>query len=198
MYRRIIPFLPLMLGLAWALFSCNSNRKEKEADETAGPISVSQLSAPFAQSFDQLLQSYFELKDAFVEADTVKANAAAASLLLNTQNLKIAELQDTSGTIRETAQVFASTISGSAQALVGEQNIDDKRRELSMISDALWNLIRTVRYEDTKLYYQYCPMAFDNAGAYWISQSSDVKNPYFGEKMVTCGEAIDSLDYGKQ
>lgn len=197
MYRPLVPLSLLILCLL-AILSCNSNRKEQKVDEKAAPITVSQLSASFTGSYEKLLQSYLELKDALVQSDTVKANAAAASLLLNTENLKVSDLQDTSGTIKETAGVFVSTISGSASALLGEMNIDDKRRELNMISDALWNLTRTVRYDGSKLYYQYCPMAFDNAGAYWVSKSGEIRNPYFGDKMLTCGEVTDSLDYGKR
>jgi Cu(I)/Ag(I) efflux system membrane fusion protein len=40
-------------------------------------------------------------------------------------------------------------------------------------------------------------MAFDNKGAYWLSNVSEIKNPYFGEKMLTCGSVQDSLYYGK-
>ena len=38
------------------------------------------------------------------------------------------------------------------------------------------------------LYIQYCPMANSNRGATWISQFNDIKNPYFGNAMLSCGE----------
>jgi Cu(I)/Ag(I) efflux system membrane fusion protein len=38
-------------------------------------------------------------------------------------------------------------------------------------------------------------MAFNDAGAYWLSKTSDIKNPYFGKKMLICGEVKDSLDF---
>ena len=38
------------------------------------------------------------------------------------------------------------------------------------------------------IYYQYCPMARDNKGAYWLSAVEEIKNPYFGDAMLTCGE----------
>ncbi|MDX1464036.1 MAG: DUF3347 domain-containing protein [Marinirhabdus sp.] len=37
------------------------------------------------------------------------------------------------------------------------------------------------------IYKQYCPMAFNNNGASWLSSSSDIMNPYFGDKMLRCG-----------
>jgi hypothetical protein len=43
------------------------------------------------------------------------------------------------------------------------------------------------------VYYQFCPMAFDNKGAYWISKTEDVRNPYFGLKMLSCGEIVQEI-----
>ena len=36
-------------------------------------------------------------------------------------------------------------------------------------------------------------MAFDNQGAYWLSNAKQIRNPYFGEKMLTCGEVKEKL-----
>jgi hypothetical protein len=64
-----------------------------------------------------------------------------------------------------------------------------------MISDNLYNLIRTVKYDREVAYYQFCPMAFNDQGAYWLSRESDIKNPYFGSTMLTCGETRETLDF---
>ena len=37
------------------------------------------------------------------------------------------------------------------------------------------------------LYHDLCPMAFDDQGAYWLSESKEIRNPYFGDKMLKCG-----------
>jgi Cu(I)/Ag(I) efflux system membrane fusion protein len=64
-----------------------------------------------------------------------------------------------------------------------------------MISDNIYDLVRSVRYDQQIVYHQYCPMAFNDAGAYWLSNTSDIENPYFGKKMLTCGEIKDSVDF---
>jgi Cu(I)/Ag(I) efflux system membrane fusion protein len=45
------------------------------------------------------------------------------------------------------------------------------------------------------VYYQFCPMANNNKGAYWLSESKVIRNPYFGEKMINCGETKEILNY---
>ncbi|MGV6814480.1 MAG: efflux RND transporter periplasmic adaptor subunit [Phycisphaerales bacterium] len=38
------------------------------------------------------------------------------------------------------------------------------------------------------LYTAFCPMAFDFKGAKWIQRGTDIRNPYFGSEMLTCGD----------
>ncbi len=199
MGKRAITLI-LVLVAIFVIFKFCNNKPEKNVmpEERQAPLSIGQNSGAFNQSFTALLTSYYSLKDALVASDTVKANAAAASLIKNADSLKVNEIQgDTSGMIKETATVFAQTIGTSGNALTAEKGIEDKRKEFEMITDALWSLTRTVQYDGEKVYYQYCPMAFDNKGAYWLSNSREIRNPYFGDKMLKCGEVADSLDYSK-
>jgi Cu(I)/Ag(I) efflux system membrane fusion protein len=93
------------------------------------------------------------------------------------------------------ANSYVQTVSSEAKALVGEKGLEAKRKSFQMISDAMYDLVRTVRYDKETVYHQFCPMAFDNAGAHWLSSTADIKNPYFGKKMLTCGEVKDSIDF---
>jgi len=169
-------------------------------------LATSRNSEAFNESFEKLLNSYFSLKDAIADYDTLKANAVAKEMIGFADSLKIDEIKgDSTGDIRKTAADFAGTISGSAKGLRGETDLTKKKREFQMISEGLYNLVRTVRYDRQKLYHQHCPMAFnDNEEAYWISNSNKIDNPYLGRKhpkykgtMTTCGDITDSLDFSK-
>jgi hypothetical protein len=181
-------------------FFCNSDDKssDKAADTKQQPLSISQNTDAFNQSFTQLLNAYNNLKDALVASDTGKASAAALTLKTAADSLKMNEIKgDSTGDIKLTAQTFTGTITGSAQALAAEKELKNKRKEFEMIADAMWNLTRTVRYTGQKLYWEFCPMAFDNKGAYWMSFEREIKNPYFGSEMLNCGSVEDSIDYSK-
>lgn len=178
---------------AWLLFF---KKKAGPAEEKQKPLTIQENSGSFNQSYASLLDAYYQVKDALVASDTAKASAAGRQLATAADSLKVSEIQgDSSGKLKEVAKVFAGTISGSAQGLAGEQGIDGKRKEFEMIADAIWNLTRAVRYGGQKVYWQYCPMAFNNKGAYWLSNERDIKNPYFGAQMLECGSTEDSLDY---
>jgi hypothetical protein len=180
-------------------FFCNSDDKSADkVPEKQQPLSISQNTDVFNQSFTQLLSAYNDLKNALVASDTGKASAAALAMRSAADSLKVNEIKgDSTGAIKETALSFASTITGSAQALAAEKELKNKRKEFEMIADAMWNLTRTVRYSGQKLYWEFCPMAFDNKGAYWMSFEREIRNPYFGSEMLTCGSVEDSLDYSK-
>jgi hypothetical protein len=44
-----------------------------------------------------------------------------------------------------------------------------------------------------KLYQDYCPMYNDGKGAIWISETKEIKNPFYGSQMLTCGSLKKTL-----
>lgn len=199
--RKAWIYLPVMV-----LIACGGKDQKAENPEPAAapPLAKSQNSDAFNASFRQLLDNYFNLKDALVRSkDSSKTtpavidpavNTAAAALITTADSLKLKELKADEAIV-STAQSYAQGIASEAKALTGEPNLETKRKSFQMISGQLYDLIRTVRYDREIFYHDYCPMAFNNEGAEWLSRSPDIKNPYFGPKMLTCGEVKDSLDF---
>ncbi len=194
--KKVLLFVVVVAVGAFVAYQLFDNKDETPAGEEPKGLTVGKQSGDFRQSLDTLMAAYFSLKDALVKSDTVSANNAAMQLAVAADSLNAEGIEgDSTGVIKETAKNFAGTIQGSAHALSLEQGLNEKRLEFEMISDALWSLARTVKYQGSKVYYQFCPMAFDNRGAYWISQNSEIRNPYFGDKMLTCGSNRDSISY---
>ncbi len=189
------------------LTACGSG-EDKPAEVIVPEQPIASKNTPaFNESFEKLLNAYISVKDALVEYDTAKANAAALVLEQAADSLKITEIKgDTTGTIQQVAKDFAGTIVGSCKGLVGETDLTKKKREFQMISEAMYNLVRTVKYDKQIIYHQSCPMAFnDEEEAAWISTSNKIVNPYLGSKhpkykegMLHCGEVKDSIDFRKQ
>jgi hypothetical protein len=200
MNKRVLFFSLLIIGIFVVFKFCSSKPEPvKVPEEKSVPLSISQNSGSFNESFSNLLQSYYSLKNAFINADTSKAHSAAMQLMQHADSLNIGELKgDSSGMISETAKYFAATISGSAKNIANANNTDDKLREFNMITDALWSLTRTVKYNGQKVYYQFCPLAFDNTGGYWLSDKIDSGNPYMAQQGKDCSQVNDSLDYSRK
>lgn len=193
--KRIIAIVLILAVLAMVGYRFFINKDEEPLSNTTRPIELKKNSDAFTQSFDQLLEKYYALKESFVIADTVQVNKAAADLMVAADSLQLSELKgDSTGLIAETAKSFTGSMSTSGDALRQEADIEAKRKEFEIISDALWSLVRTVNYDGSQVYYQFCPMAFNDKGAYWLSNTPQIRNPYFGDKMLTCGSTQDSLN----
>lgn len=172
-------------------------------DQTPPP---SVHSASFNGTYGKLLVSYYALKDALVEYDTMKANAAAQALAGNTASLPTdTNVNDTANTAKQTVEGHLAAIRTAAAGFSAEPDLEQKKRKFQTISDALYNLVRLVKYDGQKVYRQHCPMAFkDEEEAYWLSSSNTVVNPYLGKKhpkyksgMAGCGDVADSLGYNR-
>ncbi|MBX2925766.1 MAG: DUF3347 domain-containing protein [Chitinophagaceae bacterium] len=177
--------------------ACNGGGgKSSETEEVPVEVKpVSVLSDAFNTSFEDILNNYYALRDALVADDTAAANESATRLIAASDGLKLEELKaaDTNNVVIPTAQTYTGGISSESRGLLGEANIEAKRKSFQMISGNLFDLARTVRYTKAKIYLLTCPMAFDNAGADWLSAATEIKNPYFGSKMLTCGSVKDSV-----
>ena len=180
--------------------------KEKPVAESADQsLAISKNSNALNARFFTLLENYYAVKDALVEWDTARANQAALKLGAYTDSLPFKEIKADSSIIA-TAENFAGSISNETKGLILETGIEQKRRSFNMLTDEVYNLIRTVRYDGAVVYHVRCPMAFnDSEEAYWLSASSQIQNPYLGkkhpkynEKMVGCGEIVDSVDFVKK
>jgi membrane fusion protein, copper/silver efflux system len=81
-----------------------------------------------------------------------------------------------------------------AEAVAAAGEIKDRRAAFQPLSDRLIALIREHGTDAVgNAYVVHCPMAFGNTGGDWISAKPEVLNPYFGDRMLTCGTVTDTL-----
>jgi hypothetical protein len=131
---------------------------------------------------DMLVANYLELKDALVADNKDGAAKVGAKMVSNFNSFDTSsfssdqqkELKD----IVEDAKEHAEHISKSP--------IDHQREHFDVLSKDMIDLITITGTEKT-LYQDFCPMYNNNKGAQWLSADKEIKNPYYGSKMMTCG-----------
>lgn len=79
-----------------------------------------------------------------------------------------------------------------------DTTIYNKRAKFALLSTKLYTCMKALHFDGAVLYYQYCPMALADKGAYWLNGDSTITNPYFGSRMLTCGVVKDSINFTKQ
>ena len=138
----------------------------------------------FTESLNRLLESYLELKDFLVQSNYKDAVKLSGSLLNNINKIKSIP----SGMDAEDWWNFQkNSLKQSLKMLQSAKDLETNRKEFETLSDLLIETFIVFGNAD-KLYVQYCPMAFNDKGAHWISREEEILNPYFGDKMLRCGE----------
>ncbi|PJE46914.1 MAG: hypothetical protein CUR34_05120 [Sediminibacterium sp.] len=183
-------FLVSLIGL---LVACGTNPPKEEIQANLQNVNgVSINSDQFNSQFKQFLHSYYDLKDAFIKEEMVAINATADSLAKQINQILIKELK--SDSTQKAAQILIESIKAELIGLKGETDIEEKRKAFQMIGEQLLVLIQTVQYDNEIIYSQFCPMAMNDNGATWLSNSADIKNPYLPKTMLECGEVKDTLN----
>jgi hypothetical protein len=194
-----IVFLAIIVFGAWWLFF----KTDKPADllntheETTV---VKKHSEAFNSSITNAINSYLDMENAFVEADTINVKSNATKFISAIDSIKTDEFQKGDAQIFGAIQQQLSDIKANTTPILQETDITQMRQDFRMVSENLYPFLKTIGYEGQKLYWQNCPMAFGENEANWLSNTSEIINPYLGKNhpeykstMLHCGENKDSI-----
>ncbi len=181
----------------FTLAACNNGGTGAETTATAeapvarGPVS-SKLGETGTTRLMDVVGKYYELKNALVATNAPLADKAAAQLLIAADSLQSFLKQDSTNTNLLT---YTDTIVTQSKVITSmmDETCEKKRIAFDIISTSVYALLKQVDIKNAGIYHAYCPMAFNDRGAYWLSAESEIKNPYFGKKMMECGEVTDSF-----
>jgi hypothetical protein len=203
--RKFILLILIFIVAGLLAYRLLSDKKTSQAPPPDQALRISKNSSAFDQAFDAMMSSYFALKDALVDWDTLKADQAAEQVAAKADSLPVKTVKADSAIVL-TAESLAASIDGEAKDLTGEKGIDGRRVSFNRLTGYLYDLIRTVKYDGQTIYHIRCPMAFgDSSEGFWLSNTAAIINPYlgkkhptYGAKMLGCGEVTDSLDFAKK
>jgi len=156
------------------------------------------VSEKFKSQLTDLTRRYFDLKNALVKSDftATKNNSVKVSQSLKSVDMKL--LDDNAHNVWMEQE---KQLSKSIELISKAKDIEEQRKYFENLSDALIESAELFGLTIDMVYVQFCPMAFDDKGAYWLSESDKILNPYFGDLMLTCGEVtkkISSVDSYKE
>jgi hypothetical protein len=137
----------------------------------------------------EVYASYFTLKDALVKSDGVAAAAASAGLV---KALKVVPMDKMEHSVHMVWMKNLPALQEDAEHIADTKNIKHQRDHFVTLSDALYTVSKAFEPGET-MYYQHCPMYNNGKGANWLSLDKEVKNPYYGSKMLSCGSTTETL-----
>lgn len=138
----------------------------------------------------EIVSNYLQLKNAFTKDNTNDAATAGKALETSLKNFDksslTAEQKKTFEDIESDAVEHAEHIGANAGKLAHQ------REHFDMLSKDVYDLVKAFGAGQT-LYKDFCPMYNDNKGAIWLSETKEIKNPYLGKAMPTCGTMKEEL-----
>lgn len=192
--------LLILLLTALALTQCGQKKQTQEqstpppaAADTAQVSTVApqfDVAVAFRQQLSAFFKAYVSLKDALVASDQTQVNnyTKAAG-----QTLKSVDMNLLSGPAHHDWMTYAAGLESSLSSIQNAGDLEAQRAAFSTLSDHLYKSIKAYGLEGSTAYYDFCPMAFNNKGGYWLSDQQPIRNPYFGDQMLTCGSIRETL-----
>ena len=172
-----------------SMMNQNVNIKPQNAETPAIPDFTANTPDNFKAQLSSLSNKYLLLKNAFVETDAAVAKTAATTFLQELENVDMTLVK---GKAHQYWMQQLAAFQGHGKKITTLDEVEIQRQQFDFLSDAMINSVIAFGTKN-KLFVQFCPMAFDNKGADWISDVGEVRNPFFGDKMMKCGLVTDTL-----
>ncbi|KQR67564.1 DUF3347 domain-containing protein [Pedobacter sp. Leaf176] len=169
-----------ILGVAvlTALMACNQSENKTIENKDSNQVDSSKNTSVVIkdQKKSEIFSQYEDLKNALVNSDSSEAQKSA---------IKLEKSLATYEGCESTASI--------ARKISETTNIVSQRKEFTALSMDLIAFIKSGEIEKGTVYVQHCPMANKGDGGDWLSIEKDIKNPYYGKEMLTCGRVVEEI-----
>lgn len=194
--KKIIFVFAVIAITASACNSGNNNteKNEKQVDTTVNNNSSTQSSSNSDTKVDgsmkEMVTQYLLMKNALAN-DNGKDAASAGKAFVESmakmdKNSLTGDKKKKWDDISDDAKEMAEHIGDNAN------KIEHQREHFDMLSTDMYDMVKTFGAGQT-LYKDFCPMYNDKKGAIWLSEVKEIKNPYLGKKMPTCGSMKEEI-----
>ncbi len=161
--------------IAIAFTSCGDEVK-KQTVEINTPKEIKKAEKKTADVADQ----------DFIDGMTGKVWHNYLEIKMALTNADAGTVKDVAGEMAEAFSEERAEMKSLAKEMAATDDIEKQRELFAQFTDRAGPM-----FEDALsggiIYKKFCPMAFNNKGAYWYADVEGISNPYFGAKMPNCG-----------
>lgn len=172
-----------------------SSEEMENMESTRQPSKVQEIhnyNAPkqFKKQLTAFFDQYIKLKDAMVASDAEKTSSEAKKTLMALENTDMALLKGD-------AHLFwmknIDKMKSALNTISKSEDLEVQRAAFVEFNPIIFNKIKVFGLDGKTVYYQFCPMANNDKGAFWLSTEENIRNPYYGDMMLECGEVKETL-----
>ncbi|MBD3748856.1 MAG: DUF3347 domain-containing protein [Sphingobacteriales bacterium] len=160
-----------------SFFACSNNtNKTADAQSNNKQTELNSTSPKFENAkLNEIYTQYISLKTALVNDHAEEANTSAKMLYNAIENSQLNDVLPI------------------AKQMVEAPDLTVKRAHLDELSNILATHFKNEKITSGVIYKQFCPMANDGKGGFWLANEAEIQNPYYGQKMSTCGSVEEEI-----
>lgn len=179
----------------------HDNSKSGDSQEMAGTnmpeskttdLDKMNVSIDFIIQLNNVFDKYLNLKNSLVHDDSKKALLDSRDLqeILSKVDMKLLAGDD-----QMKWTEISANLTKSLSEFGASTELEQQRKAFQTISNNLYSAVKSFGLMGKTAYYQFCPMYDNNKGGYWLSETKEIRNPYYGKEMISCGETRESLKF---
>ncbi len=171
----------------------NNQSNNLTSEDISKPVESTpiKINDEIKQSLQSIYDIYFALKDALTKDNFSIAKDKIKDLGITIEKINMNIFKGSAHEIwmKNYAQLINQT-----KHSEHIKDINELRKAFESISEAMISLTNTFHPLEANSFVQFCPMAFDNKGAKWLSKEKNIVNPYFGASMIKCGKVQEVIN----
>lgn len=147
----------------------------------------------FKKQLGEIFIASVAMTDNLVDSDAAKTKGSAVQVKSAIEKVDMKLLR---GEAHINWMRYLKDLNESIDIIAGSDDLKVQRNAFATFSQVLYASLKSFGITGIDaIYYQYCPMALSDQGAYWLSASKEIRNPYFGEMMLKCGSTKETLEF---
>jgi len=163
--------------------------KNEHSNHLRGTANPANEAAQNISQFKAVFDNYFSIKDALISSN---AGTSATKAISMTAAIEAVDMDKLSTEEHNAWMSVTKDLTHSAETISKSKDVQKQREAFTSLSENMYELAK-VSKQAVPVYYQHCPMANNGKGANWLSKESAIKNPYYGNKMLTCGSVTETI-----
>ena len=165
-------------------------KMDMSSDTERAMIEQVKVDPKFVKQLTVFYETYLKMNEAFIASDAAKVNAEAKNIAKALGNVEMELLK---GDAHMAWMDQLNVMKPALETIGNSDNLEKQRLEYATFNQAFYKSLKMFGLDNDTAYYQYCPMANDDQGAFWLSKTKEIRNPYFGDMMLNCGETKETI-----
>lgn len=151
-----------------------------------------EVSIDFQNQLSEVYNATLKLTDSFISGDAEKISNSSSIVKETLGKVDMSLLK--SSEAHMDWMMNLKVMNAALDQISSTEDIKDQRTAYASFNKALYKSIKAFGTTTETIYYQHCPMALDSQGAFWLSNNKEIRNPFFGGSMLSCGSTSETIN----